>query len=315
MTRRFAWTSGLALTLGMLSSQFAAAGDTAAGGEDPSSPAAPATPAPDAASQEASAKYSRVLPFMAQQALDSGHELPLPFGGALIVTGLYNRTIDVSDVRVGLQNPAESVSEFAQFGAKSNVFNANLKFDAWLLPFLNVYALLGTVKNESTTHIQVRITPPGLPGLPPPAPIEFAGTVETDLSGVVGGAGMTLAAGYGPFFIVADVNYIQSDLGFDERFKGKIATVRTGYQGKLSGLPLQLWFGVGNWHTATTVSSSVEIPGAGLLTFEADQAPHTPWMYDVGANVEINKKWQLVADVGNDLVGGWVFVIGPTYRF
>jgi hypothetical protein len=44
------------------------------------------------------------------------------------------------------------VSNFVDLGSTSQVFNANLKFDTWVLPFLNVYALVGYVHNNSTTH-------------------------------------------------------------------------------------------------------------------------------------------------------------------
>jgi hypothetical protein len=84
-----------------------------------------------------------VLQFLAEEAIKAGHDLPLPFGAGVIITGLDNRKIDVSDVRVGLQNPVRSVSQFVQLGSTSNVFNANFKFDAWLLPFLDVCALAG----------------------------------------------------------------------------------------------------------------------------------------------------------------------------
>jgi hypothetical protein len=51
------------------------------------------------------------------------------------------------------------------------------------------------------------------------------------------------------------------------------------------------------------------------LNFEVEQKPHTPWMYDLGSNLEISKKLQLVLDVGADFDGGYFLVAGPTYRF
>jgi hypothetical protein len=38
-------------------------------------------------------------------------------------------------------------------------------------------------------------------------------------------------------------------------------------------------------------------------------------MYDVGANFEFTKKFQLVADAGFDFEGGYLLVVGPTWRF
>ena len=71
----------------------------------------------------------------------------------------------MTDVRVGLDGNPHSVSDYATLGSTSTVFNANFRFDTWLLPFLNVYALVGYVHNESATDIHVEIPRPGsLPG-------------------------------------------------------------------------------------------------------------------------------------------------------
>jgi hypothetical protein len=248
---------------------------------------------------------------MAEDAIRRGYELPLPYGSALIVTGLVHRQIDVTDVRVGLGSPVQSVSQFVQLGAHSNVFNANFKFDAWLLPFLNVYGLIGTVYNNSTTHALITVPQPG----PRPGELTFEKEIPTHVNGTVGGAGLALAAGYESFFLVADANYIQSDLGFDNKFKGSIVTVRAGWNGRAGDVALQAWLGVGDWNTDTTVIGHVDLEGVGRLDFQADQKPHTPWMYDIGTNLQFSKRLQLVIDLGADLHGGFLIVLGPTYRF
>ena len=267
--------------------------------------------APERAESGAAPAYSRVLPFLADEAIKAGHDLPLPFGAGVILTGLDNRKIDISDVRVGLQNPVQSVSQFVQLGSTSNVFNANFKFDAWLLPFLDVYAIAGYVHNNSTTDALVSVPRPG----PKPGTIEYQTEVTTELDGVVACGGLALAAGYGSFFFVGDVTYIQSDLGFDESFKAFIATVRAGWNGRTGSLPLQIWLGVGDWDTHATSKGHATLSNGQILNFEADQGPHTPWIYDIGTNLQFSKRLQLVIDVGGDFQGGWVFVIGPTWRF
>ena len=85
--------------------------------------------------------------------------------------------------------------------------------------------------------------------------------------------------------------------------------------GKFGDVPLQLWLGVGNWDTAATAKGHGDLPSGGQLTFEADQKPKTNWMYDIGVNLEFSKRFQLVIDVGADFDGGYLVVIGPTYRF
>jgi hypothetical protein len=271
-------------------------------------PGPPPPQAPVAATEEPRSFF----PLLAEEARARGYELPLPYGGALVLTGLANRQIDVTDVRLGLEgNPGTSISDFVHLGSTSDVFNANLKFDVFVLPFLDVYALLGYVHNQSDTRASITISTPGPGG----GDVVFERKIPTELDGVVGGLGFALAGGYQNFFLVADVSYIQSDLGFDDRFTATIATVRAGYRGKLNELPLQIWFGVGSWDTAATAVGHTDLPDGSRFIFEADQKPHTEWMYDIGTNLELSKRFQLVADVGFDLEGGYLVVVGPTWRF
>ena len=273
-------------------------------------PDAEESPPPSPAAAES--KPKSFFPLLAEEALERGHELPLPYGGSLVFTALSGRQIDVTDVRLGLEgNPGVSISDFVHLGSSSDVLNANLKFDVFVLPFLNVYALLGYVHNESDTTADITISAPGPAG----GDVVFERAISTELNGMIGGLGFALAGGYGNFFLVADCSYIQSDLGFDDEFTAVIATVRAGYRGTVNSLPLQTWLGVGSWDTAATAVGHTDLPDGSRFVFEADQRPHTKWMYDVGANFEFSKRFQLVADVGFDFDGGYLLVLGPTWRF
>jgi hypothetical protein len=277
---------------------------------DPPPPAGGAT-GPEAPEPETSRPRS-FFPLLADEALKRGYELPLPYGASLVLTGLSNREIEVTDVRLDLDGiPVLPQADFVDLGSSSDVFNANLKFDVFVLPFLNVYALLGYVYNESETTAGITLSTPGPGG----GDVVFERTITSELDGFLGGLGFALAGGYRNFFLVADASYIQSDLGFDENFTAMIATVRAGYRGTVGTLPLQTWLGVGSWDTAATAVGHTDLPGGIRFTFEADQRPHTKWMYDVGANFEFSKKFQLVADVGFDFEGGYLLVLGPTWRF
>jgi hypothetical protein len=254
---------------------------------------------------------SRMLPFMADEARARGYELPLPFGAALVITRLGGRDIAVDDVRISSDASPQSVSDFVDLGSTSDVFNANLKFDAWLLPFLNIYALVGYVHNESDTHALITLPRPG----PVPGDVQIERNVSTELDGMVGGVGMTLAAGYQDFFMVGDASYIKSDLGFDDNFDALIATIRAGWNGRFGDLPLQLWLGAGNWDTAATAKGHIDLDDGTRLTFEADQRPEQYWMYDIGTQLELSKRWQVVLDLGADFEGGYFAVVAPTFRY
>ena len=264
-----------------------------------------------AASDSAAAVQHSRFPFMAEEARKRGHTLPLPYGVSVVLTGLGNRKIEVTDVRIGVRNQPQSVSDFLDLGSTSDVFNANLKGDLWLLPFFNVYGLVGYVHNESKTHARVSVSRPG----PTPGLAQYDTDVETSLDGIVGGLGGTLAAGYLNFFSVIDFCYIRSDLGFDDSFTAAITSFRVGYNGVLAETPMQLWLGAGDWDTAATAKGHTTLPNGDRLDFEADQQPVNNWMYDIGGNFQFTPHWLLVADAGADFNGGFYVVLAPTYRF
>jgi hypothetical protein len=97
--------------------------------------------------------WSSFLPLLAEEARRLGYDLPLPFGVSVVYNYLA-RDIKVTDVRLGV-NGAEltSISDFANFNARSAVNAALVKADAWVFPFLNVYMLFGYIYNASDTNI------------------------------------------------------------------------------------------------------------------------------------------------------------------
>ena len=272
----------------------------------------PPTPAQAQAPVVEEERWSSFLPLMKEEALARGYQLPLPFGVGATFTTLTGRDIEVTDLRIGVNGrEPRSVSRFVDLGSESDVFNANLKLDAWLQPFLNVYALLGYVYNRSDTEIRVSIPDPGAPG----TTVDTNMNVSTSLDGFVGGAGITLAGGYGDFFMVIDSNYSQTDLGFDDRFRAFTASLRAGFQGKIGDLSAQFWTGLAYWDTENVAKGHTNVPGLGRVDFEADQGPEWPWLLDLGTNLRLARDFEFFADLAFDLHGGMIVTIGPVLRF
>jgi len=258
-----------------------------------------------------SGRWSSFLPLLGEEATKRGIELPLPFGAGLVYYYLA-RDIEVSEVRLGRNGaPPTSVSDFAQLSSNSHVSNVNLKLDAWLLPFVNLYLIGGYIWNTSDTRIEVSL-PPLLPG---GAERRRTITVETSLEGSVGGVGMTLAGGYGPYFMTYDVNLAQADLGFDDRFKAVVTSVRGGWNGKLGTKAFRAWASVTDWNTFATATGTVGDPDGGTLSFEVDQGPAYRYTYGAGAHYSAKRWLELAADAGTDGHGGWYLALIPVFRF
>jgi len=254
---------------------------------------------------------ARMLPFLGEEARKRGYELPDPFGVGLVYYKLI-RDVEVTDLRLGRNGaPPTSVSRYADLGSSTDVDNVNIKLDAWLLPFLNVYGIVGKVWNESQTHVDVTLPPlaPGGPGR------NWQTTLPTKIEGTVKGLGVTLAGGVESFFGALDVNWVKANLGFAEELKATIASARAGWHGQVDSRPLRAWANVTYWDTFATARSTVADPDGGVLTFEVDQGPKHPWTYGVGFQYSPRKWFDFAVDVGVDGRGGWYVAIVPVIRF
>jgi hypothetical protein len=271
--------------------------------------AAESAKAGDASSE--SRRWSSFLPLLGEEAAKRGIELPLPFGAGLVYYHL-DRAIEITDVRVGRNGaPPTSVGEFAQLSADSRVDNLNFKLDAWILPFVNVYLIAGYVWNTSDTRIVVTL-PPIVPG---GSERQHTLTVPTEIEGSVGGVGITLAGGYGPYFMTVDANFAQADLGFDDKFKAVVTSIRGGWNGKAGARPLRAWVSVTDWNTFATATGTVADPDGGSLSFAVDQGPAYRHTYGVGAQYAARQWLEFAADAGIDGHGGWYLALVPVFRF
>ena len=253
----------------------------------------------------------RRLPFLGEKAREAGYELPLPLGAGLVGYFL-DRDIRIDEVRLGRNGAALApVGDFVHLGSDSTVENLNVKVDAWLLPFLDVYAIAGYIRNESDTTVEVTL-PPLLPG---GAPRRRSVTVPTALEGSVGGLGVTLAGGYRAFFAAADVNAARADLGFDDTFEAVVSSLRAGWNGEVAARPTRIWANATYWDTFATAKGSVADPDGGTLRFEVDQGPSHAWTYGLGFQVSVRPWFEFAADSGADFHGGWYVALVPTFRF
>jgi hypothetical protein len=273
---------------------------------------APRVLAQTAGQDEPAAAPGRKLPFLGDLARDRGIELPLPFGVGAVYY-FVSRDIAVSDLRLGRDGATPtSVGDYVQVATTSSVSTMNVKFDVWLLPFVNVYAIAGYVWNESETTFELTLPPLQPGGAVRPRRV----TLPTSLEGPVGGLGVTLAGGYGPFFLALDSNAAKADLGFDEKFHAVISSLRSGWNGKVGQRPLRVWANVTYWDTFATASQTLQDPdGAGTLRFEVDQGPAHPWTYGLGLQYSPRRWLDFNADLGTDLKGGWYVAIVPVVRF
>jgi len=272
-------------------------------------------PAADTTAEEPPAQvdpsaWNHPLPIGAGWALQRGIELPNPFGAGLF--GIYmSRDYKVNDVRVTLAGDEPvSVGDIASFNVRNNTVLAALKLDAWILPVLNVYALIGQSWTDS--RLTASVTVDRILG----DPITFELTQDTNVGGPLFGAGATTVAGYGHWFILADANYNYSNIElFDEGMSVWFLSARTGWSGKIRPGLWRAWAGAAYLAAERTISITQEEPPLGTVVVAVDQGPANPWTFQTGGSLGFGRRWETLLEVGSNFDDAFVGVLSASYRF
>lgn len=241
---------------------------------------------------------------------EQGVELPRMFGiGVNFI--FMQRDIAVTDVKVtiGDRSP-ESISDRIDFDVRNRTMLSMVRFDAWVLPFLDVYLMAGQTRTDTSLMTAFVIHPP----VGDPVPIN----VETNqkVNGPLLGAGGTLVFGGDAWFAMVDGNYSQSDLDtFNEKIDAWFLSGRIGWHQTIPGRQIRAWGGVAYLDSKRTLSLTTEFPILGTAVVEVDQEPVNPVTYEVGASLSFNRKWDVMVEIGSNLDDAFLTVVSGSYRF
>ena len=230
------------------------------------------------------------LPFLSSLAGD--RELPLPCGTSVLCYwqehGYDINRLDASS----LLNPliAQMVQQVdpASIDVDNEVMQAGLKADAWLFPFLNVYALAGYIDGETEVSF----------GALPPEAAPVLGSLDQGLdveySGFVYGVGGTLTWGAGPVF--AAVNGVMTWTDGDQETSVEAYVLRPIIG--VSAGALSLWTGAMYQKAEEDHEGSIMIPGLGAMDYDLELEEQEPWNWLIGTSYQIAKNWSVEAECG-----------------
>jgi len=280
--------------------------------------------------------WGRALPFLAQNVIDLGFDLPNPYGVALIGAGIRQDLV-LEGLEVGIgDRPRESIDwvEFGQPRAEQTAVQA--KLDAWLFPFMNVYLILGKVDGEADIELGVPgdqlLEFLGLGGLcrPPigqPAQIcsrTLTAKATPDYRGENLGVGMNLAMGWNRFFVTVPITYVWSNVDLvDTTIEALNISPRIGVTGDVGEMGVIAAF-IGATYLDADVDltgrfefDTAGVPGLGdttTLDFKISQRNKDKWNYVIGANWDVSKHWSVMVEAG---VGGSRenLIAGATFRW
>lgn len=257
------------------------------------------------------------LPFLKEEALALGHKLPPAYGissGYMKVEqGVNIDSIGFSGLKFLNKPIATDAIDITTTQGQQMTEVFHIRADAWLLPFLNLYAIGGKVQGYSDTDISInKFTLPS--GTEIPLPDSLTGLpFRLDLDGYVYGAGVTVAGGTGNWFTLIDASYTKTDLTvIDGEISTFVLSPRLGYEFTVNQQPLRLWIGamyqdidqfltgqINDLDLPSEVKSLLDLVNrSGDGKFEVNQHLTSPWNGIVGAQYQINHSLSLMTEWG-----------------
>ncbi|GIU51299.1 virulence protein [Shewanella sp. KT0246] len=262
-------------------------------------------------------KYQRAFPIWAQEAIDLGHELPKPYGFSINYMTMDQPLVVDSVAFTGLGDFIDDRISINGSEALQDSETLTFRADMWVLPFLNLYGVIGHTKGSSVANVQVDVDLPFFPELDP---FDF----ELNFKGTTYGVGGTIVGGIDNWFALLDVNYTNTELDI---LDGEISTIvvspRVGYRTKVYGQDLQVWVGAMYQNVEQTFSGYLKdiLPIGGTEIgefigdgkFEVNQHLEDKWNTLVGAQISLGKGFDLLLEGGFGTRTS--FMAGIGYRF
>ncbi|MBO9666215.1 MAG: hypothetical protein J7501_05325 [Bdellovibrio sp.] len=255
------------------------------------------------------------LPFLAQRVLDKGFHLPRPYGVSLIYTDL-SQGVDLSDLQVSFDQskPLKDINFVDLTGSTVQNSTWQLKFDAWVLPFLNVFGLIGTVEGTGSVNVGISakeffddFNPAICAGMPSFCQGYITAKAPMKYNGVNYGVGFLIAGGAHNFFFAMPVTYVVTDtnvstsnsysLNLIPRFGYNYLTSRSGKFG--------FYLGANYLNSHADLTGSFVLPMASspighdvTMSYSIREKNTDRWNGVGGVNWEISGLWSVVVELG-----------------
>lgn len=221
------------------------------------------------------------LPF--GQSMAQGHDLPLPLG---IGVTYYNQNQRYKIDHLEFLLPGAAGISSSDIGIENRLRETDVQFDAWLLPYLNAFVMVGQISG----HTDVDLNKINL-GLP-----ITLGTVAVNYSGTQYGGGLTLAGGGERWFGSLTAVTTTADLGgdFDSKVEAFVVMPRVGL-GNSRG---SVWVGAMYQKADEKHKGVFQLNYIGPVPFTVELSQKNDWNGLVGMHAELATHWTLELEGG-----------------
>jgi hypothetical protein len=185
--------------------------------------------------------------------------------------------------------PGVDLEDPSKIGVTNELQHYDLKLDAWITPFLNVFGLIGRV--DADTYVDLSQVP--VTGLP-----FNLGTLPVSYDGTVYGLGLNLVYGTDRWFAALNNTWTDANLSgdFDSSVQSFAAQPRLG----LIFGGWSVWAGGMYLDTEESHSGTIVLPVPGLppVPFSVELASLEHWNYAVGVARVFSPKAHLSLELG-----------------
>lgn len=153
-------------------------------------------------------EYPYILPVLGKAATKRGFNLP--YSAGLGINYLWTKAdLVIENLQVGFNNnPMHDLSQVVRFNdATSNTQGLNFRPDIWVLPFLNVYAIVARSRPSTTVDFDI-YAPDGSGNWNSVASFK----TEANFDATTSGFGITPTMGVGGGWMAFDMNFTWSDI-------------------------------------------------------------------------------------------------------
>ncbi|ENT6849334.1 hypothetical protein ACFD7P_000869 [Vibrio vulnificus] len=247
--------------------------------------------------REERVELDSLFPLMGDMVRQKGIDLPLPYGFS-VAYRQQEMNLPFTDFHimgVGLNALFDPKESFGHVNAES----LSLRGDINILPFWNLFGIIGKVNVDATVDAHytgaLKETPLGLlclkePKLCQPGNVHLPLHLEYDVIG----AGTTLSVGYKEFFASLTGTYTTTLLKGNENWGDPIITIQPmlGYQ--LVDYRAQLFVGAEYQGLKPTISGTIDSVEIGGKPFEYNVGLEMEeWAYLIGFNKQFGKNYNM----------------------
>lgn len=220
--------------------------------------------------------------------LVEGSDFPLPFGLSAV---WFDQDQEYTVDRLTLGVPGLPPIPASALRIENSIEETNLKLDAWLFPWLNVFGIAGQLDGETTVDFAT-IAP--LLGLP------FT-TLDIAYDGDVYGAGAVLAVGSASSFASLTAIVTETSLSgdFDSEVSAAVVTPRVGLHNRRGAVYIgAMYLDAQEKHRGTIVLPLIPNAPPIPVPFDIELSQNDDWNWLVGGTLGFAEHWTLQVEAG-----------------